>query len=76
MKRSRTVKLTREARERFNLSPDAARRGLSALELAGLVSVERHPGRRALVTILVEMEVAGEKGGRGGTPLDRLADTC
>ncbi|QDU21264.1 hypothetical protein [Urbifossiella limnaea] len=30
----------------------AARRGLAALEAAGLVAVERHPGRSPVVTIL------------------------
>jgi hypothetical protein len=36
----------------FGLSPDAGRRGLSALEEVALVDVERAPGCCPLVTIL------------------------
>ena len=34
------------------VSRDAGRRGLEALEAAGLVSVERHAGRKPVVTLL------------------------
>jgi hypothetical protein len=45
------VKPTWNTWRRFGLSPDAGRRGLVALEQAGLVNVERGPGRCPLVTI-------------------------
>lgn len=38
----------------LGLSRDAARRGLAALERAKLVSVLRHPGRKPVVTILIQ----------------------
>lgn len=40
------------AMERWGVSRYAARRGLAALERAGLVYVDRHTGRKAIVTIL------------------------
>jgi len=52
MARSRVVKATGEAFRRFGVSPHAARRGLAAMERAGLVTAERHSGRRPLVTLL------------------------
>jgi len=48
---TRVVKPTRDTWDRFGLSPDAGRRGLAALEGAGLVAVDRHPGRGHVVTI-------------------------
>ena len=48
----RAVKPTWDTWQRFGLSPDAGRRGLVALERAGLVAVDRHPGRCPVVTIL------------------------
>jgi len=52
VKKSRTVKPTWDTWQRFGLSPDAGRRGLTALESAGLVFVDRHRGRCPKVTIL------------------------
>jgi hypothetical protein len=52
MKRSRVVKPTGETWGRFGLSPDTGRRGLAALERAGLVAADRRPGCCPLVTIL------------------------
>ncbi len=52
MRRSNRVKLTRRHLARFGVPYDAGRRGLIALEQAGLVFAERHPGRCPLVTIL------------------------
>jgi hypothetical protein len=49
--KSRKVKPTGSTWKRFNLSPDAGRRGLAALEHAGLVTVDRPPGRCPVVTI-------------------------
>jgi hypothetical protein len=56
VKKSRAVKPTWDTWQRFGLSPDAGRRGLAALEVAGLVAVDRHPGRCPVVTI---QDVAG-----------------
>ena len=54
---NRTVTLTKDAKKKFNLSSDAARHGLDALEQAGLVIVNRVSGRSHVVTILeVEKE--------------------
>lgn len=36
----------------LGVTRDSARRGLEALEVAGLVSVHRHPGRKPVVTLL------------------------
>jgi hypothetical protein len=52
VEKRRQVKLTWGVFARFGVSPDAGRRGLVALERAGLVSVDRHPGRCPVVTIL------------------------
>ena len=51
MEKCRTVKPTWRIWRRFSVSPDTGRRGLAELERAGLVSVDRHPGRCPLVTI-------------------------
>lgn len=49
--RSKTVKPTWWVWAKFNLPPDSARRGLRALEQAGLVKVERQPGCCPVVSI-------------------------
>ena len=51
VKKSGVVKPTRDTWQRLGLSPDAGRRGLAALECAGLVAVDRHSGRCPVVTI-------------------------
>lgn len=51
LKKSRTVSPTWDVWRRFGLPPDAGRRGLAALERAGLVTVDRHVGRCPVVTI-------------------------
>jgi DNA-binding FadR family transcriptional regulator len=38
--------------QKWGVSRYSARRGLVALERAGLVAVDRHTGRKAVVTIL------------------------
>ncbi len=58
MKRNRAVTPTWDTWRRFGLSPDAGRRGLAALERAGLVAVDRHPGRCPVVTI---QEIVGSE---------------
>jgi DNA-binding transcriptional ArsR family regulator len=52
MKKCRTVKLSLSRIEQDGLSRSSAGRGLRALEDAGLVAVERHPGRCPIVTLL------------------------
>lgn len=52
VERDRCVKPTWATWKRFGVSPDTGARGLAALERAGLVAVDRHPGRCSLVTIL------------------------
>lgn len=59
LRRSDTVRLTSARLRPFGIDRQAARRGLIQLETAGLVQVERHPGRAALVTIR-ECPVAAE----------------
>ena len=61
-----TVKPTWAVWRRFGVSPDASRRGLAALEAAGLVAVERHRGRCPLVTILEVVSERGDEPGAGG----------
>ncbi|MGH7135916.1 MAG: hypothetical protein ACREHD_09260 [Pirellulales bacterium] len=51
VKKDRTVKWESTAAEPWGLNRWAAHRGLAALELAGLVAIERHPGRSPVVTI-------------------------
>jgi hypothetical protein len=51
VKKSRAVKPTWDTWKRFRLSPYAGRRGLAALEGAGLVVVDRRPGCCPIVTI-------------------------
>ena len=50
----REVRITRRVFDRLGVSPSAGRRGLDALERAGLVNVERHTGRCPTVTVLEE----------------------
>ena len=52
VKKNRTVKPTWAVWKRLGLPPDGGRHGLAALEQAGLVAVDRHPGRCPVVTIL------------------------
>ena len=52
VEKRRQVKLTWGVFARFGVSPDAGGRGLVALERAGLVAVDRPPGRCTVVTIL------------------------
>ena len=56
---SRTIDLQGRALRDFGVDRHAAYRGLANLEQAGLVAVERHPGRMARVTLL---EAPGDGG--------------
>jgi hypothetical protein len=56
LERSDTGRLTSKQLARFGVKPDAARRGLTALERAGLVTVVRHPGRCPIVSIVKHSE--------------------
>ncbi len=55
----RTVAVTLARLTRMGMSESTARRGLRTLERAGLVSVERRPGRAARVTLLAAPPPAG-----------------
>jgi hypothetical protein len=50
--KSATVQLTLKTLRRFSLDRKTVYRALQPLERAGLVRVERHPGKRLVVTIL------------------------
>src|SRR5262245_45163554 len=50
--RKREVVLTGSVLASMGVDRHAARRGLTALETAGLVTMIRHPGRRPRVTVL------------------------
>ena len=51
LKRSHEVALPQSTLRRFGVSRQASYRALLRLEDAGLVSVDRHPGRSPIVTI-------------------------
>jgi hypothetical protein len=51
MRRSAQVTLSMKILRSLGVSRHSAYRGLLALERAGLVAVQRHPGRNSLVTI-------------------------
>jgi hypothetical protein len=57
MARGKPFKLTQSALKYLNVERDAASAGLVRLELAGLIQVERRPGQRPTISILVS---AGE----------------
>ncbi len=52
MKRTRVISLNLSQPERFGFDRFSGSRALAALEEAALVRVERHPGRKPVVTIL------------------------
>ena len=52
MTKTQTFKLTRKALDLMHVSRDAASDGLVRLEKIGLISVERKPGQRPLITII------------------------
>jgi DNA-binding transcriptional ArsR family regulator len=52
MAKAKSFKLTQVALTAMNLERDAASAGLTRLEQAGLIRVERRPGQRPIVSIL------------------------
>ena len=54
LERTETIRLRPWALARFNVGWRALRVGLQRLEAGGLVSVERHPGRKPRVTVMLE----------------------
>ena len=57
LKRSSTVTLPNKQLVEFGVDRDTKRRGLAALEAAGLLIVERKPGRNPIVTIVEVSEL-------------------
>jgi hypothetical protein len=53
MNPTKPIKVTTKSLRNFSISEDAYRDGLKRLEKAGLVSVTRYKGQRALVEIIV-----------------------
>jgi hypothetical protein len=51
-RKARTVRFSLSGVAKEGLHPDTAKRGLRALEAAGLVSIRRRPGRALEVTLL------------------------
>jgi DNA-binding MarR family transcriptional regulator len=51
-RRSRTIRFRLAGTADLEMHPDTAKRGLRALEKAGLVSIRRHPGQALEVTLL------------------------
>ena len=52
LQRSGTLSLSMRRLSAFNMSRFSGYRGLAALEAAGLISVDRHCGRKPVVTLL------------------------
>ena len=58
MKKTSRIALSVSWLSQLGVSRHAAYRGLNALETSGLVSVDRHVGRKPLVTV-IELEAGG-----------------
>ena len=58
-RQAKTVVLTGKVLRELGVERHAGYRGLEALETAGLVAVDRHPGRRPVVTILEQGDTGG-----------------
>lgn len=52
MKPNTTFQLTRKSLENFDVSRDAASDALNRLEAVGLITLEKKPGQRPLITVL------------------------
>jgi hypothetical protein len=50
--RNRTIRFRLTAHSTVGLTPQTARRGIRALESAGLISVQHHPGQALEVTLM------------------------
>ena len=59
MAKNSPVKLTKRALSLLNVSRDAASDGVARLEAGGLISVERHPGRCHVVSVLYNKPAHG-----------------
>jgi hypothetical protein len=54
MSGGRPVKLTKRAEMSFNVSGDTSRECLNRLEAAGLIQLDRSPGKRPLIKVIVK----------------------
>jgi len=54
MSGARPVKLTKRAEASFNVSSDTSRECLNRLEAAGLIQLNRSPGKRPLIEVVVK----------------------
>ncbi len=63
LQKSDQVTLTRKPLRLFSVLPDSGRRGLAALEKAGLVQVNRRNGRCPRVTILGKLPPGKDRAG-------------
>jgi DNA-binding transcriptional ArsR family regulator len=70
LKKSRTIRLTSQARSGFGIGRQALYRQLAALENEGLISVERREGRRPTITIL-ELPLDIRDNPQGGGTIDQ-----
>ena len=59
LEKSISIQFNQSRWANFGLSRDAARRGVAALERAGLISVERLPGRKPTITLIINGETLG-----------------
>ena len=69
LNRSSRVRFSQSIARDFGVDRPSVYRALIRLEKAGLITVERHPGRNSIVTILeadLEYLVSGENKGRAG----------
>ena len=53
MAKGKPFKLTKQALKSLHVERDAASAGLARLEQAGLIQVERRPGQRPIISILI-----------------------
>jgi len=61
MAKGKPFKLTRKALKYLNVERDAASAGLVRLERAGLIKVERRPGQRPTISMVIRAAGAGAK---------------
>ena len=60
MAKGKPFKLTQKALQTLNVERDAASAALARLELAGLIRMERKPGQRPMVSMVVVSASGGE----------------
>ena len=61
MAKGKPFKLTQQALKYLHVERDAASSGLVRLERAGLVRVERRPGQRPIISIVMHAAASGAK---------------